>query len=235
MRLFLLSLLLPGAGQILSGHVYRGMALCAIYVFFASMAFTRSILPGSDILLAIGMLGAGGSWLAAQMGMLSRLKISPLQNCVLPMRDDYFQRGVTLYFQAEMERSEHEFRRALRLDPTDTDAWFYLAASLYRQGKIHRAARAFGRCAELDVNGKWEWHRKTLFPAPAKNPDRTAAGNVTHLRANDCFPFRANSDQRQNPIRSHRPDARYVRAAGHRQFRPPYRAVRAVSERPAIL
>jgi len=158
-RDFLLSLILPGTGQIACGRPVRGILLCVAFTAAAAVAATRAaFLPGSVVLdvpflLALGLMAA--AWLLAQWGMLLRLRQHSLRPCLHPARDRHFERGVIFYLRADLVAAEHEFRRALLLDPEDADAWFYLAAVLEELGEVRRAQRARAHCRAVDVQGKW--------------------------------------------------------------------------------
>jgi tetratricopeptide (TPR) repeat protein len=162
MAKYFLSLIMPGAGQILINGSYRGLVLCIVFFSAAAISVVRLMVAGEELLydplFLIAAAVAIGAWALAQWGMLMRLRLGSLQKCTAPARDRYFERGVKLYFQSRWSEAEREFRQALKLDFEDADALFYLAATLQEQGKTRRARRAWKRCLAGDDTEKWKWN-----------------------------------------------------------------------------
>jgi tetratricopeptide (TPR) repeat protein len=62
-------------------------------------------------------------------------------------------RGITLYQQGDMKRAIKALEEAVRVDPTDADAWHYLGLALRHEGKSVEASEAFGEAV------KWRFQR----------------------------------------------------------------------------
>lgn len=62
-------------------------------------------------------------------------------------------RGITLYRQGDMKLAVKALEEAVRVDPTDADAWHYLGLALRDEGKPVEAVEAFGEAV------KWRFQR----------------------------------------------------------------------------
>jgi tetratricopeptide (TPR) repeat protein len=75
-------------------------------------------------------------------------------------------RGITLYRQGDMKRAVEALDEAVRVDPTDADAWHYLGLALRREGKSVKAVEAFGEAV------KWRFQRFAwVRPADSRRGD----------------------------------------------------------------
>ncbi len=160
-RAFLLSLILPGSGEIICLRPRRGLFICLLYILSLSGAIVQGILADGSLALNTPFQVAAGCaaacWIGAQAIMMGRMRRAAFGKCIKPARDRHFERGVRLFLGDESVQAEREFRRALRLDPDDADARFYLAAVLEAQGKTHAAADQRTRCRLVDHDRKWQW------------------------------------------------------------------------------
>jgi len=162
-RAFFLSLIFPGAGEILCLRPIRGLLISLLYILSVCAAIMQGILADGALTQNTPFRVAAGCaaacWIGAQAGMLSRMRRAAFDRCIEPARDRHFERGVRLFLTGESVPAEREFRRALRLDPEDADACFYLAAVLEEQGKTRAAAHQHACCPLMDHDGKWQWFR----------------------------------------------------------------------------
>ena len=160
-RAFVLSLILPGAGEILCLRPSRGLLICVLYILSLSGAIMQGIVANGPLTRNAPFRVAAGCaaacWIGAQAIMLSRMRRAAFGRCIEPARDRHFERGVRLFLGGEGVQAERQFRRALHLDPDDADARFYLAAVFEEQGKTRAAADQRARCRLIDHNGKWQW------------------------------------------------------------------------------
>jgi len=72
----------------------------------------------------------------------------------------YVARGVgNLYLPAQLgggaEQAIADFRKAISLDPNDTEAWLWLGISLHRENKNAEARQALGKALALDPHRVW--------------------------------------------------------------------------------
>ena len=166
-RTFVLSLLMPGAEQILHGRPLRGVLLYFAFVLTLAVALLRAAYLGTEVWadgpFLIGLAMAVVLWLAAQGLLMRRGYLQRHRARFAAERNRHFELGVRCYLSNDLGAAAAAFREALRLDPEDADAWFYLEDVLAEAGRTADAQRARKRCAAVDFAGKWAaLHRATL-------------------------------------------------------------------------
>ena len=155
----ILSLIVPGIGEIILERPVNGLFLFASYTFFVLLGVfrfftieTASILEDRILCLAIG--AAGASWGCALVETC-QLAFGRRGERTKAARDERIRDGMIFHLKGEFGQAAGEFRSALALDRRDVDARFHLAMALKAQGLRREAKRALKKCLALDAESKW--------------------------------------------------------------------------------
>ena len=155
----ILSLILPGLGEIILERPVNGLFLFASYTFFVLLGVfrfftieTTSILEDRMLCLAIG--AASASWMCALVETC-QLAFDRRGERTKAARDKHIRDGMIFHLKGEFGQAADEFRKALALDRQDVDARFHLAMALKAQGLHREAKQALKKCLALDAESKW--------------------------------------------------------------------------------
>jgi len=186
----LLSLVLPGIGQILCGWIAVGLTffLCEVVLVnaFIIMTFHLEEEPTSWQLRVLVACFAA-IWLGCQ-AHLAWLLFARDTRKRHEQKELAFREGLRYYVRDELNDAVRQFQRVLRLDRFDCDARFYLGVCCSRAGRYCRAIRHLRKCSELDDDRKWaldvqeelrkarELRRLGPGRAPKRKPAHGAAG-----------------------------------------------------------
>ncbi len=157
----LLSIVFPGAGQIIEGKPVAGFLMAVGFAVGIGGAVFRwitldAVEPLEDTVLLIALVLAVLAWLGAQLETIRRL----FRRCGAPARekrDAHYREGMIALLRNDLEEAEAGFKAALRLDPWDADSMLQLGTVYRSGGRPRRARRMLKKCRANDLEGKWEW------------------------------------------------------------------------------
>ena len=65
--------------------------------------------------------------------------------------DEHFNQGLTRYFQKDYAGAIEEFSEAIKINPDNPKAYYFIGYSHYKQGEFSKASEAFEKAYELDT------------------------------------------------------------------------------------
>ncbi|MBI4712576.1 MAG: hypothetical protein HY762_04655 [Planctomycetes bacterium] len=153
----LLSVFLPGLGQVWLSRYRRGIALFFSVVILLDLALV--IIPFSvPSLSAIIFI----LWAFAVIIYIYNLNdiiwvvFLRERRSLAEKKKPLFQEGVKFYLANNLDNAAESFRQVLKLDRDDIDVMFYLALVYKNMGKHGNGRRMFNKCSNLDLNNKWK-------------------------------------------------------------------------------
>jgi len=153
----LLSFILPGIGQITIGRIAVGIAFfLGVVTMFNSLVCLQYNPSKPAIPWQTGLITGSLAfmWLGCQAHLVWWLFIRDSSRYQAE-KELAFREGLRYYLVDELPAAIGQFKRVLRFDPGDCDAFFYLGACCSRAGMYRRARRFFRKCSDHDDNRKW--------------------------------------------------------------------------------
>jgi tetratricopeptide (TPR) repeat protein len=75
-----------------------------------------------------------------------------VQKLVQNSAQDWWDKGVALYYQGKYDDAIKAYEEAIRLDPNYATAWYYKALALKALGRTVDAEAAYAKAKELDYD-----------------------------------------------------------------------------------
>jgi len=157
-----ISLALPGCGHIAAGRHLKGLLLFFLFGFAAdgvlygqAKAFLRPDQPTPTVCTLALLLGIG-LWAYALADTVALVRRTRRVAASASVADAHVRQALVAYLANDLDAASAALRAALRLDPTDADALFYLGVVLARTGRPRHARRFLRRCLRWDRESKWE-------------------------------------------------------------------------------
>lgn len=159
MKLFalLLSIFLPGLGQVWLSRYRRGIAIFFSVVILLDLALVIIPFSAPSLSAIIFVL-----WTLAVIIYIYNLKdiiwivFLRERRSLTEKKKPIFQEGVKFYLTNNLANAAESFYQVLKLDRDDIDAMFYLALVYKNMGNYNLADRMFSQCSNLDLNEKWK-------------------------------------------------------------------------------
>lgn len=156
------SAVLPGCGHIAVGQHGKGLLLFFLFgfavdgVLYGHAQFFLRPEQGSSALYVLALilwlgLGAYAVTDTVRLALRSRRVEAGTEAA-----DAHIRQALVAYLADDLGAAETAARAALRANPNDADALFYLGVVYAQTGRRRLARRAFGRCLRCDADGKWE-------------------------------------------------------------------------------
>jgi tetratricopeptide (TPR) repeat protein len=79
--------------------------------------------------------------------------------------NEHFNRALTLYFQKDYTGAIEEFVEAVKINPDNAKAYYFIGYSYYKRGEFTQAAEAFEKAYALDPK-----YSPIPQPSPATEP-----------------------------------------------------------------
>lgn len=64
--------------------------------------------------------------------------------------DEHYNKGLNIYFQKNYTVAIQEFTEAIRINPQNAKAYYFIGYAYYKQGKFSKATEAFEMAYELE-------------------------------------------------------------------------------------
>jgi tetratricopeptide (TPR) repeat protein len=64
--------------------------------------------------------------------------------------NEHFERGLSLYFEKDYSKAIEEFNEAVRIDPENARAFYFLGYAYYKQKEFDKSREAFDTAYEMD-------------------------------------------------------------------------------------
>ena len=90
--------------------------------------------------------------------------------------DAHFQEGINLYFKQQYEDANKEFEEAIKINPDDAKAYYFIGYSYYKLKNMPKAMETFEQAYHLD---------QRYSPIPQTHPP----GQPESLPSPDSLPF----------------------------------------------
>jgi hypothetical protein len=179
------SLALPGCGHVVAGRHLKGLFLFFLFGFAVdgvlygqAQALLRPDQPVPAICTLALLLGIC-LWAYALVDTVGLARRSRRMEANAPVTDAHVRRALVAYLADDLDTATTALRAALRMDPTDPDALFYLGVVLARGGRPRQARRLLHRCLRWDREGKWEAEAQGYLHALATGASAVAPTPVT--------------------------------------------------------
>jgi len=168
-----LSIILPGLGQVLTGRHRRGVVLFFAYLVFLDLAFI--ILPclWGEMLLA--RILSKGLFISALIiwcyNIIDILRIIwwRERRSLREKKKALFGEVINLYLQNNLMQARTKANEILRIDRDDPDAFFYLGLMAKKETKDNLAQKYWTQSLVLDETEKWRWEIDNLIRLSKKS------------------------------------------------------------------
>jgi hypothetical protein len=168
---WVLNLLVPGAGLVLVGRVWRGVAVAAVWGTTAAFALLGlvwagripGVLESSAIAFTVFWYGWGQVGLARRLRQIDRWAEAESRNA-------RFRAALQAYVKGHADQAESLSKGLISEDPDDVEATLLLASIARRQKDLKRARRYFARARYLDDEGRWDFEIERELAALASPP-----------------------------------------------------------------
>ena len=157
--LWVLNLLVPGAGLVLAGRLVIGIVAGLAWGLAAGTAIITAMVhpaggsAGLSVLVVAAPLIVYG---AAQVALARRLR-AERKSSQAPDHDAVFREALVAYVRGRFDESETACRALLHADPDDVEATLQLAAIARRRNAPRLAKRHLTRARYLDDSGRWDF------------------------------------------------------------------------------
>lgn len=171
--LWILNLLVPGAGLVLAGRLVIGIVAGLAWGLSAGVAIITALVHPATGSQALSVLTAATPlvvYAAAQVALVLHFRARG-RSAVASDRDARFRDALVAYVQGRLDESETVCRELLRADPDDVEATLELASIARRRKDVRAARRHLVRARYLDDAGRWDFEiareLASLASAPA--------------------------------------------------------------------
>jgi len=175
--LWMVNLLVPGAGLVLLGRLATGVLLGMVWGS-ALAALVVATLVWPDAVAAgrlVGVLAAAAVvYVGAQVVLYVRWRAAG-QHVVSDQRDEAFREALVATLQGRLDDAEDLCRALLRADPDDVEATLHLAALARKRGRRGAALRCLRRARYLDEDGRWDFEIAREIAGLAESASPAAA------------------------------------------------------------
>jgi tetratricopeptide (TPR) repeat protein len=155
---FIISILLPGLGQVLLSRYWKGLI-----VFFSII-----ILLDMSLVILPCLLGWQDSnqirILLVSLALIIYLyNLWDIFNIIYWKQRSYLQekknallkQGIIYYLQNDLDNAKNEFMKALKIDDGNIDTLYYLSKTEEARGKASQARKISNQLSNLDFKNKW--------------------------------------------------------------------------------
>lgn len=161
---FILSVLLPGCGQVLLSRYRKGLVL--FFSIVISLDLSVIIIP--FLLPTLGVYPAQGGALRFTLYALCfiiylyniwdifNIVYWRERNVLRQKKNIFFKQGIIYYLQNDLNNAKKEFIRGLTLDKDDIDIIYYLSKIEKSLGATSREKRLLNKLTQLDLANKWK-------------------------------------------------------------------------------
>jgi tetratricopeptide (TPR) repeat protein len=66
--------------------------------------------------------------------------------------DEYFNKGLNIYYMKDYTAAIQEFTEAIRINPQNAKAYYFIGYAYYKQGNFSKATEAFEMAYELKLD-----------------------------------------------------------------------------------
>ena len=84
------------------------------------------------------------------MGFLGLSSVSAQELFDVKSSNEQFSRGVNLYYQDNYQESLTAFEEAVRINPDNAEAFYFIGYAYYKEGKFSKASDAFKTAYDLN-------------------------------------------------------------------------------------
>ena len=176
-----LSAVLPGCGHIAMGHPGRGLLIFFLFGFAVDgviYGHVNSFLPpqhAATTTYTLALVAGILLWVIAVADATRLVRRERRAETQADLATAHVRRALVAYLAEDLRAAVAALGDALRIDPRDPDALFYLGVVHAHAGQRRQAQRALRRCLRHDLDEKWEREihaqLRALDAAPPKPPE----------------------------------------------------------------